>query len=99
MALTVDQITTNIINQLKALDPTVSAEIGTPERKIIEATAEMIASAYVDFNVLDDQHDIDQMAGGRLDAYLGNFGFGRQRPSYATGVVTFSRDSIPTADI
>lgn len=97
MALSVDQITQSIINQLKALDATVSAEVGTPERKIIEATAEMIASAYVDFNVLSSSTDINQMSGGTLDAYLGNFGFGRQQPTYATGAVTFSSGSTPPA--
>jgi uncharacterized phage protein gp47/JayE len=97
VALSVDQITQNIINQLKALDATVSAEVGTPERKIIEATAEMIASAYVDFNVLNSATDINQMSGGTLDAYLGNFGFGRQQSTYATGIVTFSSGATPPA--
>lgn len=89
---TVEQITQNIVNQLQLLDPAVSAEIGTPERKIIEATAEMIASSQVDFTVLNQQHDLDAMAGGRLDAYLSVFNFGRQAATPAYGTVTFSRN-------
>jgi uncharacterized phage protein gp47/JayE len=90
---TVDQITQNIVNQLRLLDPAVSAEVGTPERKIIEATAEMIASSQVDFTVLNQQHDIDSMSGGRLDAYLSIFNFSRQQAVAAYGTVTFSRNA------
>lgn len=88
--LTSDQITTNIINQLRLLDPSASAEIGTPERKIIEAVAEKIASSQVDFTVLNQQNDLTSMTGSRLDSYLGNFGFGRQQPTSASGIVTFN---------
>jgi uncharacterized phage protein gp47/JayE len=96
MAYTVEQITQNIVNQLRLLDPSVSAEVGTPERKLIEATAEMIASSQVDFTVLNQQHDLDTMAGGRLDAYLSIFNFGRQRSVPAYGTVTFLRNAANT---
>lgn len=99
MAYTVDQITQNIVNQLRLLDPSVSAEVGTPERKLIEATAEMIASSQVDFTVLNQQHDLDTMAGGRLDAYLSIFNFGRQRATPAYGTVTFLRNTENTSAI
>jgi len=93
---TVEQITQNIINQLQLLDPSVSAEVGTPERKLIEATAEMAASSQVDFTVLNQQHDLDAMAGGRLDAYLSVFNFSRQSAVPAYGSVTFSRTTAAT---
>jgi len=96
---TVEQITQNIVNQLRLLDPAVSAEVGTPERKIIEATAEMIASSQVDFTVLNQQHDLDAMTGGRLDAYLSVFNFGRQTGVPAYGTVTFSRGTAASAAI
>lgn len=91
--LSVDQITQNIITQLQILDPTASAEVGTPERKIIEATAEMVAGSQVDLTVLNQQHDLDSMAGGRLDAYLSIYNFGRQQGTPSNGVVTFSRNA------
>jgi len=94
--LTVQQITQNIVNQLRLLDPAASAEVGTPERKMIEAVAEMIASSQVDFTVLNQQHDIDSMSGGRLDAYLSVFGFSRQAAIAAYGTVTFSRNTANT---
>lgn len=89
--LTVDQIVQQIVNQLRLLDPTVSAEVGTPERKIIEATAELIASQQVDFTVLNQQHDLSSMSGGRLDAYLSVYNFGRQQAVPSYGIVRFSR--------
>jgi uncharacterized phage protein gp47/JayE len=96
MSLTVDQIVQQIVNQLRLLDPTVSAEVGTPERKIIEATAELIASQQVDFTVLQEQHNIDSMSGGRLDAYLSIFNFGRQQSTPSYGTVQFRRNTATT---
>ena len=89
----VDTITQNIVAQLQLNDPTMSAEVGTPERKIIEATAEIIAQYQVDLSVLNQQHDLTSMTGGKLDAYLGNYGFARQQGLSAFGTVTFYRDS------
>jgi len=97
--LTVDQVVQQIVNQLRLLDPTVSAEIGTPERKIIEATAELIASQQVDFSILNEQHNLDTMSGGRLDAYLSIFNFGRQQATPAYGTVTFSRNVAGTTAV
>lgn len=97
--LTVDQVTTQIINQLKLLDPAVSAEVGTPERKLIEATAELIASQQVDFTVLRSQTDLSSLSGGKLDAYLSVYNFGRQQATPSYGTVTFARATAATNDI
>lgn len=99
MALTVDQLTTQMVNQLRLLDPTVSAEVGTPERKIIEAVAELIASQQVDFTVLNQQTDLSSMSSGRLDAYLSIFNFGRQQAVPSYGTVTFSTNTPVTQQI
>lgn len=97
--LTIDQIIQQIVNQLRLLDPTVSAEVGTPERKMIEAVSELIASQQVDFSVLNQQHDLSSMSGGRLDAYLSIFNFGRQQATPSYGIVTFSRTTAATVSI
>jgi hypothetical protein len=68
---TVQQFTDNIIAQLQALDPNISAAIGTPERKLIEATAEQMSQASVDLEVLSNQHDIDTMTGQHSGFVLG----------------------------
>jgi uncharacterized phage protein gp47/JayE len=96
---TVQEFVDNIIAQLQASDPNISAAIGTPERKIIEAAAEQMAQSSVDIEVLSNQHDVDALTGNTLDSFLSNFGFGRQQPTRATGVVTFSRLTTATSDI
>lgn len=96
---TVNEIVQDIINQAKLLDPAISLEVGTPERKIVEAVAEQIAAAQVDISVLSQQHDIDQLAGIRLDAFMNNFGFARQLSTRSSGVVTISRTTAGVSSI
>lgn len=91
-------LTLNMVAQLRLADKSASAEVGTPERKLFESASEVIASAYVDYTMLNQQHDIDSMVGSRLDSYLGGvFSFGRTGGTVATGTVTFSRNS-PSVD-
>lgn len=97
--LTASQITAQIVNQLKFLDPAVSAETGTVERKLIEATAELIASQQVDFSILNQQHDLASMSGGKLEAYLSIYNFGRQQATPSYGIVTFSRSASASSQI
>lgn len=97
--LTVDQIAQQIVNQLQLLDPAVSAEVGTPENKLINAVAELIASQQVDFNVLNSNTDLSSLSGGKIDAYLALYNFGRQQPVPSYGVVTFGRATPATNSI
>lgn len=95
---TVNEITQSIITQAKLIDPNISLEIGTPERKIVEAVAEAIATASVDIDVLSGQLYIDELAGARLDSFVSLFGFGRQLGARSTGIVTVSRETPGTYD-
>jgi uncharacterized phage protein gp47/JayE len=90
---TINDIIQSIIAQAKVLDPAISLDVGTPERKIVEAVAEQIAAAQLDIAVLSQQHDLDQMSGVRLDAFAQNFGFARQISVRAYGTVTLSRNT------
>ena len=90
---TTSEITQSIITQARLLDPSMSLEVGTPERKIVEAVAESIAAATVDIEVLSGQLYLDELAGSRLDTFVSLFGFGRQMGTRATGVVTVSRNA------
>lgn len=85
-------IALNMIHQLRLLDPSVSAEIGTPERKIIDTVAQELANAQLDLTQLGGALDLDSKFGADLDAFLSIFGFARQSGAQATGYVTFSRD-------
>jgi len=88
---TVNEITQSIITQARLIDPNMSLEVGTPERKIVEAVAESIAAASVDIDVLSGQLYLDELSGTRLDSFISLFGFGRQLGARATGIVTVSR--------
>src|ERR1700752_4102423 len=84
-----------MVQQLQALDPSISAQVGTPERKIIDVFAYALASAQIDLNALQNQLSIDGKIGSDLDTFVGLFGFSRQQGTYATGTVTFSAGETP----
>jgi uncharacterized phage protein gp47/JayE len=99
MARSSSEISQIIRARLKVLDPDISAESGTPERKIIDTVAETIAEAEMDQFVLNYQLDIDTKVGDDLDRFVALFGFGRQTGRQSTGTVTFTRNSPAIADI
>ena len=95
---TVNEITQSIITQARLIDPNISLEVGTPERKIVEAVAEAISIASVDIEVLTGQLYLDELAGSRIDSFTSLFGFSRQIGTRASGIVTLSRDGVGTYD-
>jgi uncharacterized phage protein gp47/JayE len=99
MALTQRDSVLQMLAQLRVLDPSVSAELGTPERKILDTVAQQIADSSVDLAALSSAFDLDSKFGANLDRFLSIFGFERQRATAATGFVTFSRTSASTQDI
>lgn len=99
MPLSQREIALQMIAQLRLLDPSVSAEIGTPERKIIDTVAQSLTDSQIDLVALQAALDLDSKFGASLDRFLALFGFGRQRATYATGFVTFSRQVAATAPI
>lgn len=84
-----------MIQQLRVLDPAMSAEPGTPERKLIDLVAIKIAEGEIDLSALQSGFSLDTKFGSNLDAFLKMFRFGRQQPTPATGFVTFSREGSP----
>lgn len=100
MASTQAQLALQMLAQLRVLDPSVSAEIGTPERKIIDTVAQALADAQVDLTQLNSALDVDAKFGANLDRFLALFGFGRQVATSATGFIEFSREGgASTLDI
>lgn len=93
------ELALNMIRQLRLLDPSVSAEVGTPERKIIDTVAQELANAQIDLSQLRGAFDIDSKFGVDLDNFLSIFGFVRKTGSFATGFVTFSRVTASTLAI
>lgn len=93
---TPDVIADEIIAKLKITCPGLSFELGTPERKIIDAVAEAIAEGYVDQYLVGSLLDIESKAGLELEQWVATFGFGRLQGRRATGTV---RVELATASI
>lgn len=90
------ELSLNMIRQLRLLDPSVSAEVGTPERKIFDTVAQELANAQIDLQQLNSALDLSSKFGSDLDNFLAIFGFARQTGAQATGYVTFSRTTVST---
>jgi uncharacterized phage protein gp47/JayE len=99
MALTQQEIALQMIAQLRVLDPSVSAELGSPERKIIDTVAQALTDAQIDLVALRGALDLDSKFGDALDRFLALFGFQRRRATFSTGFVTFSRLTPSNNDI
>lgn len=99
MAKTAQEYSQQMRAQIKVLDPTLSMDPQTPERKIVDTVAEVLASASIDSYTLTYQYDIDTKVGTDLDKFVALFGFARQAGHRAVGTVTFSRATPPESDI
>ena len=89
---TQQEFSKKIRDQLYLLDPEISAELGTPERKIIDAVAQALAETQFQGFIEDYQFDIDTKFGEDLDDFVQLFGFSRQTAKRAIGEVTFRRN-------
>ncbi|QGJ94914.1 baseplate J protein [Gordonia phage RedWattleHog] len=96
MARTPARVSQDIIANLNTTLPGLSLEIGTPERKIIDAVGEAVAEGYLDQYVTGTTLDIDTKAGLELEQFVGIFGFGRLQGRKATGMVHVEM-SVPAA--
>lgn len=95
---TQEEISKRIRDQLYVLDPEISLEVGTPERKIIDIVSQSLADIQFDQFIERYQLDIDTKFGQDLDDFVQLFGFARQTARRASGFVTFSRKTpAPTA--
>ena len=99
MAKTPDIVAKEILAKLAITAPGFSLELGTPERKIVDAAAESISEAYVDQYLVGSLLDIESKAGIELEQWVGIFGFGRLQGRKATGVVRIELNTASTADI
>jgi uncharacterized phage protein gp47/JayE len=97
--LTSTDFSAQMVAQLRILDPNISAEVGTPERKIIDTVAQSLADNQVDLTGLSTAVDIDTKFGTNLDSFTALFGFARQGSTYASGYVTFGRNTPAPANI
>jgi len=95
---TPDAISGKILATLKTTIPSLSCEVGTPERKIVDACAEAISEAYIDQYLVGSLLDIDTKSGLELEQFVGIFGFGRLVGQPAQGVVRITVNIASTGD-
>jgi uncharacterized phage protein gp47/JayE len=95
MTVTTGQIADQMVQGLALTEPDLDTSVGTTVRKMVDAVAEVIASAYSDKVLLDYQYDINAKSGSDLDDFVALFGFSRLAAKRATGSVTFSRTLPP----
>jgi len=88
-----------MLAQLRILDPSISADLGTPERKIIDTVAQSLSDSQIDLDALSNALDIDGKYGAALDRFFRIFGFARKTATFATGYVTLSRIAASNLDI
>lgn len=88
-----------LIAQLRLLNPSISALVGTPERLILDTVAQALSDSQIDLIGLQNALNIDTKFGSNLDAFLAMFGFARQTSSKASGFVVFSRSSAANVNI
>ena len=96
---TPNQVSQDIISKLKVTIPQLSLEIGTPERKIVDAVSEAISESYMDQYVTGTNFDIDTKSGLELEQFVGIFGFGRLQGRRAVGIVRVEVATEATQDI
>jgi uncharacterized phage protein gp47/JayE len=91
-------ISSAILATLATTAPGLSCELGTPERKIIDACSEAVSAAYVDQYLIGSLLDMDTKVGLELEQFVGIFGFGRLQGRNAVGVVRISMITPSTID-
>ena len=99
MAKTPDIVAKEILAKLAITAPGFSLELGTPERKIVDAVAEAISEAYIDQYLVGSLLDIESKAGLELEQFVGIFGFGRLQGWRATGTVRVELNTANAQDI
>jgi uncharacterized phage protein gp47/JayE len=100
VAKTPDVVAKEIIQTLKTTtNNALSLELGTPERKIVDAVAEAISEAYIDQYLVGSLLDVQSKTGLELEQFVGIFGFGRHQGQHAYGLVRIELNNANTQDI
>lgn len=98
-ARTPDEVSLSIREKLQTTIPGLSLEIGTIERKIVDACSEAISEATVGQYHSGSILDIETKSGSELEQLVGIFGFGRLQGRRATGVVRMEMVTVATQPV
>jgi len=99
VAKTPDVVAKEILAKLAITAPGFSLELGTPERKIVDAVAEAISESYIDQYLVGSLLDMESKAGLELEQWVGIFGFGRLQGRKATGTVRIELNTANVQDL
>jgi uncharacterized phage protein gp47/JayE len=99
VAKTPDVVAKEILAKLALTAPGFSLELGTPERKIVDAVAEAISEAHIDQYLVGSLLDIESKAGLELEQFCGIFGFGRLQGRRSAGTIRVELNSANAQDI
>jgi uncharacterized phage protein gp47/JayE len=88
-----------MLAQLRLLDPSASAEVGTPERALLDTVAAAVHENQIDLTLLEGQLDFNTKFGANLDRFFQLFRFSRQAATFAEGYVVFGRQTVANQDI
>lgn len=98
-ARTPAQVSQDLRSKLSVTVPGLSLEIGTVERKIIDAVGEAISEASIDQVISATFLDIDTKSGIELEQFVAIFGFGRLEGRRATGTLRMELTTAATQDM
>ena len=98
-ARTPDEVSLSIREKLQTTIPGLSLEVGTVERKLVDACAEAISEASVGQYLSGSLLDIETKGGVELEQLVGIFGFGRLQGRRATGVVRMEMVTVASQPV
>lgn len=93
------QIAEQMVAQIRLLQPSISAEVGTPERLVLDTVSDALSESSIDLIGLQNALNIDSKFGSNLTNFLALFGFSRSQATKATGFIVFSRNAPANVDI
>jgi len=96
---TPDTISQEMRAKLSITAPGFSMELGTPERKMLDAVAESISECYIDQYLLGSLLDVEAKAGLELEQFVGIFGYGRLQGKKSQGIVRVELTTANAQDI
>lgn len=98
-ARTPDEVSLSIREKLHTTIPGLSLEVGTVERKIVDACSEAISEATIGQYHSGSLLDIETKSGAELEQLVAIFGFGRLQGRRATGVIRLEMVTVATQPI
>jgi len=92
MPISTPEISRQMVAQLRLLNPNYSAEVGTPERLILDTVAQGLNNSQIDLIGLENAMNIETKFGTNLDNFVALFKFARKEAAFARGYVEFTRN-------